>query len=101
MSKNVNNLFWTLLAGVAIGVLVAPDKGSKTRQKIKDKLNEESDLLNEKLSKASENLAQKVSKTKDSIMGEIDSFIKNNKSDAEGIIAEMEKKLAELKKNVK
>ena len=33
-----------VLAGVAIGLLVAPDKGSKTRQKITDALN---DLLGE------------------------------------------------------
>ena len=33
-----------VLAGVAIGLLVAPDKGSKTRQKISDALN---DLLGE------------------------------------------------------
>ena len=33
-----------VLAGVAIGLMVAPDKGSKTRQKITDALN---DLLGE------------------------------------------------------
>ena len=33
-----------VLAGIAIGLMVAPDKGSKTRQKISDALN---DLLGE------------------------------------------------------
>jgi gas vesicle protein len=31
---------WLILAGVAIGILVAPDKGSATMKKIKDSLDD-------------------------------------------------------------
>ncbi len=33
----------TLAAGIAIGMVVAPDKGSKTRQKIRDGIDEYKD----------------------------------------------------------
>ena len=32
--------FWLIMAGVAIGILIAPDKGSETWKKITDKLDE-------------------------------------------------------------
>jgi gas vesicle protein len=31
---------WLILAGVAIGILIAPDKGSETVKKIKDSLDD-------------------------------------------------------------
>jgi hypothetical protein len=35
----MNKFFLTLAAGIAIGILIAPAKGSKTRKKLKDGLN--------------------------------------------------------------
>jgi gas vesicle protein len=32
--------FWLIMAGVAIGILIAPDKGSETWKKITDKLDD-------------------------------------------------------------
>lgn len=44
MSNNTGKTLLALLAGAAIGavagILMAPDKGSKTREKIKDSLDE-------------------------------------------------------------
>jgi len=36
----MNKFFLTLTAGIAIGILVAPAKGSETRKKIKDAVDE-------------------------------------------------------------
>jgi gas vesicle protein len=38
---------WLILAGVAIGVLIAPDKGSETMKKIKDNLDDLKDKAKE------------------------------------------------------
>jgi gas vesicle protein len=32
--------FWLIMVGIAIGILVAPDKGSETRKKITDNLDD-------------------------------------------------------------
>jgi gas vesicle protein len=39
----MNKLFLSLIAGVAIGLLIAPDKGSKTRQKLRKGFNDYKD----------------------------------------------------------
>ncbi len=39
----MNKFLLTLAAGIAIGMVVAPDKGSKTRQKIRDGIDEYKD----------------------------------------------------------
>ena len=36
----MNKFFLTLTAGIAIGILIAPAKGSETRKKIKDAVDE-------------------------------------------------------------
>jgi gas vesicle protein len=36
----MNKVLFSLLAGVAIGVLVAPDKGSETLRKLRSRLND-------------------------------------------------------------
>ena len=39
----MNKFLLTLAAGIAIGIVVAPDKGSKTRKKIRDGIDEYKD----------------------------------------------------------
>jgi gas vesicle protein len=56
-----------VLAGVAIGLLVAPDKGSKTRQKITDALN---DLLGE----AKDRVNSSAEQFRDQFNGSDDTF---------------------------
>ena len=56
-----------VLAGIAIGLLVAPDKGSKTRQKITDALN---DLLGE----AKDRMNSSAEQFKDQFNGPDDTY---------------------------
>lgn len=53
-TKIVLGLLAAAAAGAAAGILLAPEKGSVTRQRIKDNFNEWIDELNGMLSRASE-----------------------------------------------
>jgi gas vesicle protein len=54
--KNMKRAFYLILAGVAIGILVAPRKGSETRQKLKKEFR---DWTEEALDQASDLVPQK------------------------------------------
>lgn len=60
--KNASNsliaLFTGLAAGVALGLLFAPEKGSDTRDKLSDSLKDLGDSLKEKASEELENLSE-------------------------------------------
>jgi gas vesicle protein len=91
MSTKNGNSILALLAGAAIGVglgiLFAPDKGSKTREKIKEGLDDLKDGTNEK-----------ISKTKDELKETLEDLLSNSSYKAEEAITFLEEKLAELKK---
>ncbi len=89
-TKNGNSIL-ALLAGAAIGVglgiLFAPDKGSKTREKIKEGLDDLKDETKEKFSK-----------TKEELKDTFENLLSDSSYKAEEAISFLEEKLAELKK---
>ena len=103
MASNTGNTILALLTGAAIGagigILFAPDKGTNTRRKIREGVDEAKENLNEKFSEVSEKLVEKAFLTKDNFD---ENFVSNASHKTEELITLLEEKLAALKlKNAK
>ena len=100
-TKNGNGIL-ALLAGAAIGVglgiLFAPDKGSKTREKIKDGFDDLKEEVKSKLNTVEDETKEKFSSTKEDLKETVENLLSNSSYKAEEAITFLEEKLAELKK---
>lgn len=106
MSNNTGNTLLALLTGAAIGagvgILFAPDKGSKTRGKIKDGYKDAQKDLVKKYETLSEEVKSRLSSAKIDLEGSYEDLLDNMSHKTEDVILFLEDKLAELKaKNAK
>ena len=102
MSNNAGNTLLALLTGVAIGagigILFAPDKGTRTREKFKDGYDDAKRDLKHKFENASDELKNTFSCDKKYDLQETyEGLISNVSHKAEDVISFLETKLAELK----
>lgn len=102
MSNSTGNTFLALLTGAAIGagigILFAPDKGSRTREKMKDGFDGVKSELKNKLEHASEELKDKFSTAKMDLEETYEELVSNMSHKTEDVISFLEEKLAELKR---
>jgi gas vesicle protein len=102
MSNNTGNTILAVLAGAAIGagigILFAPDKGSKTREKFKDGFDDAKNELQNKFESASSQLSDKFTTAKFDLEGTYEDLLSNMSYKTEEVISFLELKLAELKK---
>lgn len=106
MSNNSGSTIVAVLVGVTIGaglgILFAPDKGSKTRGKLKDGFDDVKNNLNDKLHEVSEKIKGSGILSKEDIDRNYDNIVANLTEKTEDVVSFLENKLAELKeKNAK
>lgn len=105
MSNNTNSVLALLLGaaiGAGVGILFAPDKGSKTREKIKDGFDDAKDNLKHKFEDVTHQLRKKFEGSKHDLDQTYEEMISNMSHKTEDVISFLETKLADLKeKNAK
>ena len=101
MSNTSGNSLLALLTGAligaGIGILYAPDKGSKTREKIKYRFQDAKDDLKTKLDEVSKQLKSKLNNSKDNLEDSFEEMVSQASHKTEDLILFLEQKLAELK----
>ena len=102
MQNNNGNTFTALLTGLIIGaglgILFAPDKGTETRRKIKDKAAHAKTDIQDSISHVKDELNRTVDLKKEVFEEKLEEAISNMSLKADDIITALEHKLEALKK---
>jgi gas vesicle protein len=100
MSNNTNSALALLLGaaiGAGVGILFAPDKGSKTREKIKDGYDDAKDNLKHKFEDITHQLRERFSGSKHNMEETYEELVSSMSHKTEDVISFLETKLADLK----
>jgi gas vesicle protein len=96
-SKTIAAILAGAAVGAAIGILFAPDKGSKTRAKIKEGIDDAKHNLKDSFEASSEVLREKFSSATQNLDGTLNDLLSNVSHKTEEVITFLETKLADLK----
>ena len=96
-SKTIAAIIAGAAVGAAIGILFAPDKGSKTRTKIKEGIDDAKHNLQDSFEASSEVLREKFTGATQNLDGTLNDLLSNVSHKTEEVITFLESKLADLK----
>lgn len=101
MSNNTGNILTALLTGAAIGagvgILYAPDKGKKTRKKIKKSALKAKDDLTQSITHAKDEFSKSAEAKKIEFEEKLEDTLSNMSYKADDIIVALEQKLEDLR----
>ena len=102
MKNNKGAILVAILAsaavGAGLGILYAPNKGSKTRRKIKHGVNNTTQDVSDWLKHAKDDLVKTANDNKEAFDKKIEKTMSNMSNKAEDIISGLEDKFETLKK---
>lgn len=102
MASNTGQTLLALLTGAAIGagigILYAPDKGTKTRDKISKETKKTQKRLNKQIRETSSNLSEKAQKARLNFEQKLEDTLSSASYKADDILLAMEDKLEALRK---
>ena len=106
MKSDTGSILLALLTGAVVGagagILYAPDKGTNTRRKIKDSVDETRHDLAERLNHAKEELTRSADEKRQTFENKLEDMLSDMSYKADDIIVGLERKLEELReKNAK
>jgi gas vesicle protein len=101
MIINKGTIALGVLLGAAVGVLLAPDKGSKTRQKLKEEAKDIKDKISEDFTEVKEDLSKASASGKETIKKRMGEIASKASYKTESAISFLEKLLAILKEKNK
>lgn len=87
--------------GASLGVLLAPEKGSDTRQKLKDEAKNVKDQLTKDVTEVKEDIVKSAVSGKEALEKNLENFASNASYKTESAITFLEKLLADLKEKNK
>lgn len=101
MANNTGQTLLALLTGAAIGagigILYAPDKGTKTRQKIAKEAKKAQKEMHKKWDKTTSALSEKVHSAKQSFEEKLEDVLSDASYKADDVLKAMEEKLEALR----
>jgi len=101
MIINKGTIALGVLIGAAVGVLLAPDKGSVTRDKIKDEAKDIKDQISKDFVEVKDDLSKAAASGKETFKKDFENFTSKASYKTENLITFLENQLATLKEKNK